>query len=112
MKRPVQLRWLFIGSGSLGALSAVAMILLVGNDSWNHSRVRGILWIIWYQLLRATDPLLGLFFTHERLAPNATQLYLFNCLFVFFCGIVLGLICTTGAVAFRFIRQSFIAKIG
>ena len=100
----------FLGSGIFGALIGMALVLLAGNDSWNRTTARWILWNASYPALRATDRLLGLFFTHERIAPGFTQLCLFNCLFVLFCGLALGLVCTTIAGALRFPCLSMVRK--
>lgn len=102
-----QPRWVFLGSGVMGASIGLTLVLLAGNGPWNHSTARRILWNACYPLMWAADRLLGLFFTHNRIAPSITQVYLFDCLFVTFCGLVLGAICSTVAAALAFTCRRF-----
>jgi hypothetical protein len=81
------------------------LILLAGNESRNHSSARWILWNTCYPLLWATDGLLRLFFTHERIAPSFAECLLLDGLFVLFCGLALGFISTTTAAALKFIDR-------
>jgi hypothetical protein len=112
MRKTFQLKQVFLGSGILGSLIGLGLVLLAGNNSWDRTTARWILWNACYPVLRATDRLLGLFFTQERIAPSFIQLCLFNCLFVLFFGLALALFCTSVAGALRFLWRDFRAKIG
>lgn len=110
VRRNYQLRWVLLGSSISGAVVGSALVVMV--RSGNHSTGTWVLWNTCYPLLWATDRLLSLFFTHERIGPSFMQTLLFDCLFVLFCGLALGLVCTTAAGALRFIGRGFRTRTG
>lgn len=87
-------------------------LVLLAGDAWNQSTARWILWNTCYPMLWATDRPLSLFFAHERIGPSFTMVLIFDCLFVLFCGLALGVVCTTAAAAMRSICRSFRTRVG
>jgi hypothetical protein len=112
VRQSYQIRWVFLSSSICWVMIGLPLILLAGNDSWNHSTARWILWNTCDPLIRAADGLLGLVFTHNRIGPSFAQVLLVDGLFVLFCGLALGLICTTAAGALKFICSHLRTRTG
>jgi hypothetical protein len=90
----------FLLSGSAGTI--LAFLFLYLSSFPGSSLGKRILRRILYPALLASDELIRVVFSHNRIGPSSTEVLLFNVLFVILCAISAGVL---GLIALNVYRE-------